>query len=98
MRLGHLHAVLGRQHIEISLGHTHDQVLCSRIQLSLGHIHAVLPLLVGNLVGRTVQRLLGAELHVLLRAIEAAGHAGHGHRGVNVHMGAVGTRRQTHIG
>ena len=98
LRLGNLHAVLRGQHIEIGLRDTYDQVLCRSVKLGLGHVHAALSLFVSDLVGRTVQRLLGADLYVLLRVVEAAGHAGYGHGGVDVDMGAIGTGRQADTG
>ena len=94
LRLGHLHIVLRSQYVEVGLRHAHDQVLRSAVDLGLRHIHAALALLIGDLVGRAVQRLLSAELQVLHRVVDAGADL----RQVDFGMRAVHSSRQPHAG
>ena len=98
LRGGHGQAVLRGQHIEIGLRDTNQQVLLRRSELGLSDIQTALALFVGNLVGRAVQGLLGADLQVLLAAVHAARQGGIGVGAVELHMRAIGPGLQAHAG
>ena len=66
----------------------------SAVDLGMRHIHAALALLVSDLVGRAVQRLLSAELQVLHRVVDAGADL----RQVDLGMRAVHASRKSHAG